>query len=381
MRRPVQTPRADGGSAGNGRGARIQRMRQQIIVLGTAPDARSGIAAVVQVYMAHGLFRRWNARYLPTHADGDKLAKARIAARSWLVFLGLLLARRVALLHVLLASNASFWRKALFVLPARLAGVPYVVHLHCGKFGAFYDGAFPWTRALVRSLLGGARTVAALSQQDYELLARIQPASSLVTIPNPVLLPEQAAPLCEGRPTVLFLGMFLPAKGVYDLLEAWPEVLRAVPAARLVLCGAGQEDAVRRHVERLGIGDSVEMPGWISGRAKDALIRAAWVFALPSHAEALPMSLLECMAAGVPAVACDVGGIPGAVTPGVSGELVTPRDVPALAQALARLLSDHERRQAMGRAARARLEELYAADTVVPKLDALWRAAISPYRL
>jgi glycosyltransferase involved in cell wall biosynthesis len=327
--------------------------------------------------MAHGLFKRWNARYLPTHTDGGKLAKLGLAARSWLVFLGLLLRGRVALLHVLLASNASFWRKALFVLPARLAGVPYVLHLHCGKFGAFHDRALPTTRALMRFLLRGARVVIGLSRQDHELLSRIEPACRLVTIPNPVLLPEQPAPLCEGRPTVLFLGLFLPAKGVYDLLEAWPAVLRVVPDARLVLCGAGGEETLRARAAELGIADSVEMPGWITGPAKDSLIRQSWVFALPSHAEALPMSVLEAMAAGVPVVASRVGGIPTAVASGVTGELVEARDVAALSGSITRLLSEHELRLAMGRAARDHLSGIYAADTVVPRMDALWRAATS----
>jgi glycosyltransferase involved in cell wall biosynthesis len=377
MGRPVQTPRADRGGAASRGGRTIPVVRKQILVIGTAPGARSGIAAVVQVYMAHGLFRRWNARYLPTHADGGRVAKALLAARSWLKFLGLLFARRVALLHVLLASNASFWRKALFVLPARLAGVPYVLHLHCGKFEGFYARALPSTRALVRLLLRGARAVVGLSRQDHQLLSRIEPSSRLLTIPNPVLVPDQAAPLRDGRPTVLFLGVFTPAKGVYDLLDAWPAVLRLVPHARLVLCGAGEEEGLHARATQLDIGHSLEMPGWISGAAKAAFIRQAWVFALPSHAEALPMCVLEAMAAGVPVVASRVGGIPTAVAPGVTGELVEIRDIPALSRAIAGLLSDHERRLAMGRAARENLLRTYAADTVVPKLDALWRAATS----
>jgi glycosyltransferase involved in cell wall biosynthesis len=107
--------------------------------------------------------------------------------------------------------------------------------------------------------------------------------------------------------------------------------------------------------------------------AKERLLRGAWALALPSHVEALPMAVLESLAAGVPVVATRVGAIPSAVEDGRAGLLVAPRDVGALSAALVRLLGDAGLRKAMGRAARQRALEEFSSEVVVPRVEALWR--------
>jgi glycosyltransferase involved in cell wall biosynthesis len=351
-------------------------MRKEIVMIGTAPETRSGISAVVSVYIAHGLFRRWSACYIATHSDGSKLRKALAAIKGWARFMARLLAGRVALLHVLAASGPSFWRKALFIVPARIMGVPYVFHVHCGRFVDFYrNDCGPWAKACVRAVFRHAAAVGALSEDWRDELSTIEQARFAV-VPNPVELPTWRASLDGSPPTVLFLGVVKDAKGVQDLLRAWPAVLEAVPGARLVLGGSGDLDAAQRLAAELGVQASVSMPGWVVGEAKSKLLRETWVFALPSHSEALPMSVLEAMAAGIPVVASRVGAIPLAVEDGRSGVLIEPRDASGLAQALIGLLADPVARHAMGRAARKLALKQFSADVMVPRLEALWSAMV-----
>src|SRR6185436_1333367 len=97
------------------------------------------------------------------------------------------------------------------------------------------------------------------------------------------------------------------------------------------------------------------------------------VLVLPSHVEALPMVVLEALAAGVPVVATRVGGIPAAVEDGRSGLLVAPRDVAALSRALVSLITDGATRKAMGRAARERAAVGFSSEVIVPRIEAVWR--------
>lgn len=326
---------------------------------------------MARVCAEHGLFERRGVAYLATHCDGSARDKALRALRAWLEFAGMLLRGRVALLHVHLNSDASFWRKALFVAPAILFGVPCVLQVHCGAFPEFYRSrCSPMAQRFVRWVLRRARAIVALSEASRQSLTFIDPRLEVLVIPNPVEIPAWRAPLDEGPPTVLFLGMIREAKGAFDLLRGWPAVRQAIPDARLVLGGAGDIDRVREIAS--GHGFPVETPGWVLGEEKAALLRRAWVLALPSHWEAMPMAVLEAMAAGVPVVASRVGGIPGVVLDGKTGLLVEPRDVNALGEALARILGDAARRQAMGRAARERAAAHYSAEVVVPRLEAVW---------
>jgi len=92
---------------------------------------------------------------------------------------------------------------------------------------------------------------------------------------------------------------------------------------------------------------------------------------LPSHFEALPMAVLEGMAAGLPVVATRVGAIPDVVGAD-AGLLVRPRDADSLAAGLVAVLKDEPRRIAMGAAGRLRAQEAYSADVVVPAIERLW---------
>ena len=353
-------------------------MNSRIVMIGTAPEARGGVAALVRVYQSHGLFERAHVDYVPTHRDGSKLRKLLVAARAWLGVMGRIIAGSVSLLHVHLASDASFWRKALFIVPAHIRGIPYVLHMHGGDFPRFYaHSRWPGRQAFIRWIYHRARHVIALSTEWRAAILAMAPASRVSVIPNPVEIPALPSPLDAAPPGVLFMGVLEERKGVHDLLRAWPAVLEAFPDARLVLAGSGARESVESLAQRLGVSESVEMPGWVSPAECARLLQRAWVFTLPSHFEALPMAVLEAMAAGVPVVATRVGGIPMAVRNGQSGLLFDPLDVEALSAALRRLLGDAGERRAMGAAGRARAVESFSADVVVPRLESLWREALS----
>jgi glycosyltransferase involved in cell wall biosynthesis len=347
-------------------------VKRGIVMIGPRRDVRGGISAMVNVCFDHGLFERWRARYLATHRDGSKPLKAWQAARSLAIFLAWLLAGRVALLHVHIASDASFWRKALFIVPARLLGVPYLLHMHGGSFIDFYRARSRPVQRFIRWVYGGARCVIALSEEWRSALSTMQPASRIRVIANPIAIPPWRPAPDGAPPRVLFLGVVCERKGVHDLLRAWPAVLRRVPDARLVLAGSGDVDAARALAGKLGIEESVETPGWVLGDDKARLLNAATAFTLPSHFEALPMSVLEAMAAGLPVVATRVGGVPTAIDDRRTGILLEPRDVEGLARALTMLLTDAQERRRMGEAARRAANERFSADILIPRLEALW---------
>ncbi len=342
-------------------------------MIGTAPGGVGGISAVVKIYAAHGLFQRWDAVYLPTHRNGSTTHKAAVALGAWTDFIARLALGRVALLHVHLASNASFWRKTLFILPALMLRVGYVLHLHGGDFIGFYRRRFGLARGFIRFLLRHAERVIALSPEWREALAELEPTSRVVVIPNPVEVPAWQAGLEAPPPVVLFLGELRERKGIHDLVRAWPAVLEIAPGARLVLCGSGDGEEVLALARSLGVESSVRVLGWIEAEDKEVMLRKAWVLALPSHVEALPMAVLEGLAAGVPVVASRVGGIPAAVEDGRTGLLVAPRDVAALSRALVALVGDAALRKAMGRAARERAAVDFSSEVIVPRIEAVWR--------
>jgi glycosyltransferase involved in cell wall biosynthesis len=90
-----------------------------------------------------------------------------------------------------------------------------------------------------------------------------------------------------------------------------------------------------------------------------AILAAADIFALPSHFEGLPMSVVEAMLVGLPVVASDLRGVREQVVDGQTGLLVPARSIAPLTGALARLVADPALRRAMGEAGRARALERF----------------------
>ncbi len=344
----------------------------RLIMLGTALETRGGIAAVVNAYRAQGLFERWPIDYITTHCDGGALRKLLTAIKALLAFILLLARERRVIIHVHSASRASFWRKSIFMTIGMLAKCPVILHLHGGGFARFYEtecGAL--RRRIVRYFLVRAACVIAVSEHWRAWLASVSANPDIVCIPNPVRI--ETAPAPRGRRNVvLFLGRIEAAKGVPELIEALAGLRADVPDAELVCAGAGDIEAAARQAERLGIEDAVRFPGWLGEAKKRAWLRRAGVFVLPSHAEGMPMSLLEAMAAGLPVVASAVGGIPDVVKNGVNGLLIAPGDPAELERALRRLLRDPQLAAALGAAGRESVRACHALERVVAQLEQVY---------
>jgi glycosyltransferase involved in cell wall biosynthesis len=225
----------------------------------------------------------------------------------------------------------------------------------CCDHNHFEARSRPW-RWLRRALYPRVAAVVSLSEADRPRYAALQ--SHTVVIPNASSL-AAATPADVASPTVLAVGRHVAQKGFDLLLQAWAEVLRQVPAARLRIVGEGDlQGALQAQAASLHIADSV---AWVAPTPRIAdEYRAAAVFVLPSRYEGMPLALLEAQALGVPAVAFDCPTGPREVLGEDTGLLVPPADVGALAQALVRLLGDMSLRQRMGRAAIARSQALFS---------------------
>ncbi len=164
-------------------------------------------------------------------------------------------------------------------------------------------------------------------------------------------------------------------------IRAMALVREALPEARLVIIGqplASEPETpgvLAALAQRLGLDDVVHFAGF---RADAAQAVAAFELAtLTSHSEGMPNAVLEAMAAGVPTVAVDVGGVRELIDDGTSGLVVPPGDAAALAGGWLRLLGDEQERSRFGAAARMRAE-VHDPQLLAGRLGAAYRWALLP---
>ncbi len=161
-------------------------------------------------------------------------------------------------------------------------------------------------------------------------------------------------------------------KGHRYLIEALASIVPQHPDVHVLFIGDGPlRGELQLQVRRLDLDDHIHFLG--NRQDVPELLAASDLFILPSLWEGLSMALLEAMATGLPIIASGVSGTTQVMVPGVTGLLVPPGDASELTGAITQLLSDHERAQAMGFAAKRRVEAQFSASKQAQEHVALYR--------
>jgi glycosyltransferase involved in cell wall biosynthesis len=153
-----------------------------------------------------------------------------------------------------------------------------------------------------------------------------------------------------------------------------PEVMKKFPQAKLVIAGNGTERAFLEGLRsQLGLSDKVVFLGRKTPGEIRTFLREISLFVLASNWEGFGLAAVEAMASGIPVVATRVGGLLEIVEEGKTGFLVPPDEPLALAHRIICLLKNRDLRVEMGRAGRKRVETLFSLDTMMVKLETMYR--------
>lgn len=288
-------------------------------------------------------------------------------ARQLLAFARWCRARQIAVLHTCeVYSN-------IFGLPGgALASVP----VRIGSRRGFIETK--GLQRLQRLAYAAAHRVVANSRAAAERL-RVEgvPASKVEVIPNgvdPLLFPPRDY---SARPRrIAVVACLREEKRIDVLIAAAPTILARYPDAEFLIAGDGTcRDQLVAQARAAGVLDRFSFLGHRDD--VPAVLAQADLFVLPSRSEAFPNSIIEAMAAGLPVVATDVGGIPELVADGWTGRLVPPGDHAALGGAILDLLDTPERAEEFGRAGRLKIERTYSFDRMVDQFETLYLSQLT----
>jgi len=178
----------------------------------------------------------------------------------------------------------------------------------------------------------------------------------------------------RDEPVVGQIARLAPLKGYEFLIRAIQEILLHVPDAKFVFVGDGPAAAkIRELVRRAGVQHRVVFTGLVAASRIPEHISLMDVVVHASLREGLARVIPQAQLMGKPVVAYAVDGAPEALEDGVSGYLVPPESVRALAQRVVELLKAPARAREMGRRGREKARERFGADLMVEKIDRLYQ--------
>lgn len=329
----------------------------------------------------------------------DSLCRPITPADDWRAFRrlgGLLREFQPAIVHTHMAKAGLLGRLATIVYN-RTAGHARPARIVHTYHGHVLDGYFnpAMTAAVIRTerwLGRGTDALVAISPRiREELITRFQiaPAARFRVVP----LGFDLAPLAAIGPAeraaarraldipaealvVSTVGRLTAIKNHELLLDAAREIASASPRAIFLIAGDGELRApLEARARALGIGERVRWLGW--RRDLPTIYGATDVFALTSRNEGTPVALIEAMAAGVPGVSTNVGGVADVISDQSIGVLVPPDAPAALAAAVTRLLADDHGRHEMGTRAREAVLTRYDVKRLVSDIDVLYRSLLA----
>lgn len=300
-------------------------------------------------------------------------------------------------------SRAEYiWRSGDAVREAK-AFKPDIVHVHyAGGFGLWSwrmrfkptvvsiwgsdlnEFSKTWSkRIFLRAALNQATALTVTSRYLLERTTSLfhDLEKRLEFIPFGVELPTEIPPLPVGPPKICYIKQHEPTYAPDVLIQAIAEAKKEIPDIRLSMAGTGSMTAqLQELTSSLGLEDQVKFVGWLDNQWVYHFISEHNFMAMPSRQEAFGVAALEAAACGRPVIGTTVGGIPEVILNNLSGILVPPDNVTALAEAIVKLAKDRALQQQMGEAGQRYVLANYTWEKSLDLMCALYERVLHEAR-
>lgn len=341
----------------------------KVLMVGPARDVHGGVSAVVNSYYEAGLDKKVELEYLSSMRDGSKLQKLWVAISAYIQFV--FCVWKYDIVHIHMASDASFYRKALFVLLTKLYRKKLIIHQHGGSFQDFYYGTKNNAKQrLICKILNCADCFIVLSKEWYDFFHHLVDPTIMLTMNNAIAVPKVENKEYENH-NILYLGRVTKEKGIRELVTAFERVRKTYADSVLYLGGVFEEEAFSDEI----IGrENIRFLGWIGDSQKAKALEECSVFVLPSYFEGQPMSLLEAMGYGCCCISTEVGGIPQIIKHNYNGILIEAQNDIMLTDAILSVIDNTELKKQLGMEAKNTICQKYDIQMRINQLLEIYKS-------
>jgi glycosyltransferase involved in cell wall biosynthesis len=357
----------------------------RVLVTSTNPEAKGGITILHQILFEQNIQNKFDAILFPISSPNP--FNERLNRRIYRLieclkhFYSLLIKdKSLGIVHI----NSSYdtkgiLRDSLFVIISWLLGRKIILQIHSEIDFNKYSKIIKWISKYGFLL---CNKILVFTKKDMKEIKILVPKVKIEMMQNAVKVDDFSSKdksfknylsIPENGEVILFLSRLIKEKGVYDLIESITTVSIDYKNVYFIIAGEGPE---RNRMEIIckekGIEKEVRFTGHIKNKNLLKAYSCADIFVFPTYSEAMPMVILEALAAGLPIITTPVGAIPDIIKDGINGFLIEPNSPKLLAEKILLLLYNEERRKRIGEVNIQLAREKYDFRVILNKLEQLY---------
>ncbi|CEI73366.1 glycosyltransferase family 4 protein [Romboutsia hominis] len=316
-----------------------------ILMVGPHKDKiKGGMSTVIKNYSESEFLKEFIIYNLHTVSLGNKFIKLIYGICSILKMIYYLIFKKISLVHIHTASGNSFARKSIFINISYLFKKQIILHIHGGGFEEFYLEKMNSKKdENIRKVLNKCDYIVVLSDGWKNKIKKM--TSSEIVVINNSVKDRDKNNYNQKSNQITFIGRVEREKGIFDLIEAANIIVKKYKNIKFTICGGGDTNTIESIIKEYGIEKNFEILGWVDNDQVLKELKKSMIFILPSHKEAMPMSILEAMSYGVPIISTNIGSIPEFIKQERNGELFNPGDINQLEIAIEKIINNLELRK------------------------------------
>ncbi|EUJ18730.1 glycosytransferase [Listeria grandensis FSL F6-0971] len=340
----------------------------RILMFGPESKAKGGIATVISNFKDHFKSENNEIFYLESWKEGS-LIRRTLSSVIGLVMLPILISsKKLDLVHIHIAQDGSYFRKAIAVRLTKLCRKKVLLHIHGSHFDAYHRESKPLLQRHLIETLQKSDKVIVLNDEVQQYFSAYGIKTEIMF--NAVPIPERQEGSKKEMQISCF-GQLGKRKGTYDILDVAAVLQEKHPDIPIYLYGDGDIKKIEELIKTRNL-LNVHLGGWVTAEQKEVAMQQTMIHILPSYQEGLPMAILETMAQGIPNISTYVGGIPDIIDNGKNGLLIEPGNTKQLEAALLTLITDNKLRQRMGTEAYWKVEDKFSMPAYLKKWEKIY---------
>jgi glycosyltransferase involved in cell wall biosynthesis len=277
------------------------------------------------------------------------------------------------IVHIAATSNLVFWEDSYYLIVSKIFNKKIFIH-YLGSFDIFYYSSCKFKKGLIRYILKKCDKIGVLSLKVKKIISSFVDPNNIIMLPSSIdysLFTNNNKMLDlpnDNYIKILFLGGYdAYKKGIEDVIAAIPKILEKNKNVMFILSSSKKLNVkINKEYENILLLD------WIPLEDKIPLYNSCDIFLLPSYDEGLPYSLIEAMAAGLPIIASNIGGIPEVVKDNENGFLINPGDIQEMLNKINFLIENESVRLKMGINNKNLIKSNYSLDNNIKKIKEVY---------